>query len=268
MVADLPRDSTSEGRELRRFDFKVLFALLLFALWSAYFGAFGLHLAPRHGASIFYLTLLTPTTAALLGWLASILPRRAGLPIMPIIEAWKANPKYSTMRSVSLGFGLGLIHVGISYIYTSDLRSHFGPAHPKTSLPLNFYTSAHAAIFEEIFFRGTILPAFILFIRWVWETPITSSAAPFWLANVAQALLFGLDHRHLYTQLAELPLWLQSIHLPANVDRSLLRMALSEIWSGDADHRSRNLQFSACLVVANLSPNSSTPYHLNLLRDR
>ncbi|HVN90039.1 MAG TPA: CPBP family intramembrane glutamic endopeptidase [Candidatus Binataceae bacterium] len=130
---------------------------------------------------------------------------------MPIIEAWKANPKYSTMRSVSLGFGLGLIHVGISYIYTSYLRSHFGPAHPKTSLPLNFYTSAHAAIFEEIFFRGTILPAFILFIRWVWETPITSSAAPFWLANVAQALLFGLDHRHLYTQLAELPLWLQSI---------------------------------------------------------
>ena len=192
---------------LRRFDFWVLLASVLLILFAQYVQIVGLRLLQRHSSwSTIYFAAIVLVIAFTLAWTASILPRREGLPVLPIIEAWTTREEHrGAKRSLIVGAGIGVAHFLATFPYGILLRYYFGSAHPKVHLRLDVLGTAGQIVFEEILFRGALRPVVIFAIRWIWETPITSGQSPFWIANILQASLFGLEHQAFYTQLVVVP---------------------------------------------------------------
>jgi Type II CAAX prenyl endopeptidase Rce1-like len=146
--------------------------------------------------SLVYAVLATAT--------ATILPRLAGMPVMPIVESWRAGSLdvRRCLRVIIAASGAGILIACLAVyyngrvseelirwgLYRSILRHPIEPAYS----PL---AAICTAVLEEILFRASIFPALAVGARRISQRFFsTGGLTPAWLANVLQALIFGGGH--------------------------------------------------------------------------
>jgi membrane protease YdiL (CAAX protease family) len=184
------------------FDFWLLFGAGLVSLLGAYLVVFGFRMASDH-TFVFIYFAASALYATLTAAIAATLPRKAGLPVLPIFEGRRA-------RSLTLRKGispvLAALAVGAIAAYAvlcydhAIIRLLIGPGsiainppsrHPATG-PLDIVSTA---ILEEILFRAVLFPALAIAIERFYGPFIAhGTRTPIWIANVLQALVFGAAH--------------------------------------------------------------------------
>ncbi len=187
-------------------DWRLLFGLQLTGLLGVYIyvlsasgGLLG-ELAVTIEFSIVYWAICV-VYAALIALAAATLPRKTGLPVMPIIDDWRAGlPNVGrAVWALGLAFCAGVLMAYGALYYGRELIV-LGLDHPTlrrspVSAPESMLSVACAVPLEEILFRATIFPALAAGLRSVWaRTALSGRSIPVWFANVLQALMFGAVH--------------------------------------------------------------------------
>lgn len=184
------------SHELRRFDFWFLCTAQIAALSGIYISIFGPSFGQR-SLAFHYLLLLViyaPSTAAI----AAIMPRKVGLPVLPVFENLRSGAL--SIRSdawpLIVGAAAGII---ISYsvnFYDNIVATWLGTGGATNNVFMpNAFGLMCAIISEEILFRANIFSVLAVAVEFIW-CRLTSHGKlmPLAIANVFQALLFGAGH--------------------------------------------------------------------------
>jgi len=177
------------------FDYWLLFGVSIAALFGIYLWFFGFRIAPDAFALIYFGA--SPVYAALTAVIAATVPRRAGLPVLPILESWRAGSLSirKGIYPVMVAMAAGAIVSCAALYYEHELIERLGGAASKRHISPSALGLVCTAILEEILFRAVLFALFAAILRWVWGR-ISSRATliPAWIANVLQALFFGAGH--------------------------------------------------------------------------
>ncbi len=194
MAAHLPPSSTSEPGELRRFDFWSLLGISTLAFLGMYFSEFG-WASTSKGFLIAFLAIST-VISLLVAYGASIIPRKVGLLVLPLLEQWRSLTVSAIIYPVAIGLSVAIVALLLEREYVHLLFGWFGRTSFRTHRHHAFNTISLIAnsIVEEFLFRGLLLPAVVAFVYWLWETPISRKAIPISLANLIQSFAFGALH--------------------------------------------------------------------------
>jgi hypothetical protein len=189
-------ESSTASHDLRRFDFWFLCTAQIAALSGIYISIFGFNFGQRR--LVFHYLFLSLIYASSTAAIAAILPRKVGLPVLPLFEDLRSGAL--SMRAgawpLIVGAAAGII---ISYsvnfydnIVTTWLGS--GGAANNVFVP-NALGLVCAIISEEILFRAIIFSVLAVAVEFIW-CRLTSHGklVPLAIANVLQALLFGAEH--------------------------------------------------------------------------
>jgi len=139
--------------------------------------------------------------ATLTALAAATLTRKADLPVMPIIDDWRAGSP-NVRRAVwalGLAFSAGVLMAYGAVYYGRQIiilgLDHPTLRHSPASAPESLLGVACVVPLEEILFRATIFPTLAVGLRSVGAlTALSSRSTPVWFANVLQALMFGAAH--------------------------------------------------------------------------
>ena len=183
---------------LRRFDFWVLLAVSLIALGAEM--VLDMESEGRlHAPVLVILAVTVLVLAVLLALGASRFPRQADFSTLPILAAWRSGSLTAPAAVLPLivGIATGVLQSYAAIQYRQSLKHWLGPApftHPSHPQLLSVADILSSSIIEEIMFRAVLFAFLVIFIRWVWETPIANKSIPIWIANVLQSLAFGAAH--------------------------------------------------------------------------
>lgn len=165
------------------------------ALFGIYVWVFGFRTAPDGFARVYFGA--TPVYAALTAVIAATMPRKAGLPVLPILENWWAGSL--NIRKIEyliiVAITVGALAPCAAIYYDHELIKRLGSGGSPSHVAPNVLGLVCAAVLEEILFRGTLFATFAALMRCVWDRLFPSpTLVPIWIANILQACLFGAAH--------------------------------------------------------------------------
>lgn len=177
------------------FDYWLLFGAGIAALFGIYLWVFGFRIAPDGFALVYFGA--SPVYAALTAVIAATVPRRAGLPVLPILENWWVE--CLNIRKIGhpiiVAIAVGSIVPCAAIYYDHELIKRLGSAGSTSHVAPNVLGLVCTAVLEEILFRGALFAMFATFLRWAWDRLFPNATLiPVWIANVLQAGLFGAAH--------------------------------------------------------------------------
>jgi hypothetical protein len=191
-----PSDAASltVSSDPRPFDFCLLFGAGFAALLGMYLSISGFHIGPPTFALVYFVA--SPAYAALTAAIAASVPRKVGLPMLPIFESWRAGSLSirKGIYPVAVGVIVGIIASCAALFYGHRLIKSLGGAVSKHHFTPNVLGLVSAALLEEILFRAVIFAVFVALVRWAGSLTSRARLIPIWLANAIQALLFGGGH--------------------------------------------------------------------------
>ncbi len=181
--------------DLKWFDFWILFSTEIAALIGLLVSITGFHVRAAT-RTIAFVVVSTPY-AALTAAIAVAAARKAGFPILPIVEKWRR--RVMGARDVANPMAAGLAGGTITFVavwtYLPQLTKWLGSTPSKQHFTAHPIEIVCSAVLEEILFRLIVFGALAAALRWLWGLlGSRASSMPIWTANVLQALLFGAAH--------------------------------------------------------------------------
>lgn len=185
---------TSAEANDRRFDFWVICIIHLMALLALYAST----VSPKALTSTALYLGFSLGFAGLTAGIAANLPRRLGLPVLPICESLRAGSLdiCIAVRRITTSLAAGILLAYLIPLYDYMLYKWLGVGeHTSRAIVPNAIGLMSAIVSEEIIFRACIFAVFASIIDLIWRhRSLSRKLVPLCMANVLQALLFGVGH--------------------------------------------------------------------------